>query len=303
MKKNNNITVSVCCMTYNQENYIEEALRSILNQKTNFDFEIIVHDDASTDNTVEIVKGLSKGNKQIVPIYQKENKYSQENIQVWYKYMFPICKGKYIAICDGDDYWTDNYKLQKQVDFLENNLSFSIVGTHMTTYHEDNNSFENWMHPKYSKTEFDIKDLAEGNFIFASSVLLRNDFFIEDWWYNLPIGDWPLYLMQINNRKIKIFKDSMGVYRKHSQGVHTGINKNQKDIKIRDCIFKLLMNSNLDSKIKLKLLNIPFSEKRDLQNDFFELKKYSGKQEKDIQELKKYSNKLEKCVQELKKKR
>lgn len=119
------IVVSILCLTYNHENFISQALDSFLMQKTNFNIEIIVHDDASTDKTPQIVLQYYKKNSSVVvPILQNENQYSKSK-RIMSLYMFPKVRGKYIAICEGDDYWTDPYKLQKQVDYMENHSECS----------------------------------------------------------------------------------------------------------------------------------------------------------------------------------
>ena len=116
---NENIEVSIICNTYNHENYIRDALESFLMQKTNFKFEVLIHDDASTDKTPEIIREYEEKYPDIVkPVYQKENQYSQ-GIRYASLYQYPRVKGKYIAFCEGDDYWTDPQKLQKQYDILE----------------------------------------------------------------------------------------------------------------------------------------------------------------------------------------
>lgn len=108
--------VSICCITYNQENYIRDAIEGFLMQRTTFPIEIIIHDDASTDNTAKVVNEFAEKHPDlIVPIYQTINQYSQ-GIKPWPNFVFPRARGKYIALCEGDDYWTDPLKLQKQVD-------------------------------------------------------------------------------------------------------------------------------------------------------------------------------------------
>ena len=105
--------VSIACITYNHENYIRDAIEGFLMQKTTFPVEIIIHDDASADNTAQIVKEYTDKNSDLfIPIFQTENQYSQGNKPLA-NFVFPRAKGKYIAICEGDDYWTDPYKLQK----------------------------------------------------------------------------------------------------------------------------------------------------------------------------------------------
>ena len=106
--------VSICCLAYNHEKYIRKTLEGFVNQKTNFNYEILIHDDCSTDNTVNIVEEYRKKYPKLIkPIYQKENQHSK-GIKISNVYQFPRAQGKYIAMCEGDDYWTDMNKLQKQ---------------------------------------------------------------------------------------------------------------------------------------------------------------------------------------------
>ena len=116
-----NIKVSVICLTYNHQKYIRQCLESLVNQETDFNYEIIVHDDASTDNTADIVREFEKQYpEKMITIYQTENQYSK-NVKITRNYIFPIVRGKYIAYCEGDDFWTDNHKLQIQFDAMEKN--------------------------------------------------------------------------------------------------------------------------------------------------------------------------------------
>src|SRR5688572_19782896 len=112
--------VSVSCMTYNHAPYIRQCLDPTLNQQTKFAFEIVIHDDASTDGTKEIIEEYAARYPGIiVPLFQKENQYSKGIRGLPSRFNYPRCRGRYIAICEGDDYWTDPLQLQKQVDFLE----------------------------------------------------------------------------------------------------------------------------------------------------------------------------------------
>ena len=113
------IKVTISCTTYNHEDYISDALEGFLMQKTNFSYEIFVHDDASTDRTAEIIKEKKKRNPdKIKGIYQKENQYSR-GVAIIFDILLPMAHGKYIALCEGDDYWNDPYKLQKQMEEME----------------------------------------------------------------------------------------------------------------------------------------------------------------------------------------
>ena len=108
-------------MTYNHAPFIRQCLDSLLMQKTNFPFEILIHDDASTDGTKEIVEEYAlKFPNIIFPFFQKENQYSKGLRGLPSRYNYPRCRGRYIAICEGDDYWTDPTKLARQVEQLDN---------------------------------------------------------------------------------------------------------------------------------------------------------------------------------------
>lgn len=119
MGKNDQIMVSICCLVYNHEPFLRECFEGFVMQKTTFPIEVLVHDDASTDHSAEIIREYTAKYPNIFkPIYQTENQYSKE-VPISATYQFSRAQGKYIAMCEGDDYWTDPLKLQKQVDFLE----------------------------------------------------------------------------------------------------------------------------------------------------------------------------------------
>ena len=126
--------VSVLCTAYNHEEYIRDALESIVSQQTDFPFELLVNDDASTDGTAAIIREYAEKYPDIVrPFYQEKNLYSQD-IDIYYAVFFPNARGKYVAFCEGDDYWTDPTKLQRQVDFLEVHPEYSAC-VHNTLLH------------------------------------------------------------------------------------------------------------------------------------------------------------------------
>lgn len=138
-----NMMVSICCLTYNHVHYIKACLDGFLMQKTTFQFEILIHDDASTDGTTDIIREYEAKFPNIVkPIYQSKNQYSI-GVKPTFKYNFPRAKGKYIAMCEGDDYWTDPLKLQKQVDFLNSNEDFNICFTYSNKVNHKGENIEN----------------------------------------------------------------------------------------------------------------------------------------------------------------
>ena len=138
-ENSSNPLVSIDCRTYNHENFICETIDGFLMQKTTFPFEILIHDDASTDNTSNIIREYEKNYPDLIkPIYQIKNQYSI-NKRIITKIQNERAKGTYIAKCEGDDYWTDPYKLQKQVDFLEKNPEFSMCCTNFSVIDDKGN--------------------------------------------------------------------------------------------------------------------------------------------------------------------
>ena len=118
--------VSVICNTYNHGKYIRQCLDSLVEQETDFPYEILVHDDASTDDTADIVREYEgRYPDKILPICQKVNQYSQK-IKISFTFQYPRVRGKYVAFCEGDDYWTDPHKLQKQYDLMERHPEVDI---------------------------------------------------------------------------------------------------------------------------------------------------------------------------------
>lgn len=266
--------VSICCITYNHENYIREALEGFLMQKTTFPIEIIIHDDASTDKTAEIVKEYaSKYPKIITPIFQTVNQYSQ-GIKPWPNFVFPLARYKYIALCDGDDYWTDPYKLQKQVDFLEEYTEYNICFHNVKVYTENENRFVTDYITRDVDETTDIYELAKGNFMHTTSVVFRNlikEFPTE--FKKSPVGDYFLHMLNAEHGKIKKLNDSMAVYRVHDNGVWSNKNndklilmyldlmihyfKDEKVVKIlKTRKYSILKGYKLINRVKFKIKNI-----------------------------------------------
>ena len=222
-------------MTYNHSPYIEEALKGIDIQETDFDFEVVVGDDFSIDDTLSIIKCFSFSNPKLnlkVLDRRKGDSYHQKRQKKGRLYNFVDtvihCEGKYIALLDGDDYWTDPLKLQKQMDFLENNPDYNIC------FHRANmlkNGCQLELHPIPAiscNRDYLYKDLLEHyNFILTASVVFKKpeNFIIPKWFTKLPFGDFGLYLLVSDNKKIKCLDDKMSVYRIHDRGVWSGLNQ------------------------------------------------------------------------------
>lgn len=187
--------VSIRCITYNHEKFIKDALEGFLMQKTDFPFEILIHDDASTDRTEEIIRDYQVNYPELIrAVYQTENQYSK-GLNYWPRNLYRMARGKYIALCEGDDYWTDPLKLQKQVDFLEAHPECSIC-CHKVLINNMNGLRPNSIFPDLDGDKIlDSEFLYEHAFIRTSSVMYRNvDLdgllkFLE----GFKVGDSPLF--------------------------------------------------------------------------------------------------------------
>lgn len=220
----NNIMVTVICACYNHENYIRSALDGFVSQKTNFAYEVIVHEDASTDNSAAIIREYELKYPDIIkPIYQTENQYSKiAGSGIEEKYIFPIVRGRYIAYCEGDDYWIDENKLQKQVDFLEQHPDF-VACVHNSYY--EFSSGEKHVKYKCEDKELRVEDLiVEAGEYQTSSLILRTPLLMEmpAWVTSIPrVGDYPLAIYMAMNGRIKYFGDIMSTYRVATPGSWT----------------------------------------------------------------------------------
>ena len=218
----NNPLVSICCLAFNHKKYINQALNGFLIQKTTFPIEILIHDDASTDGTAEIIKEYEKKYPDLIkPIYQIENQYSK-GISISYSFNFPRAKSKYIALCEGDDYWTDPNKLQKQVDFLENNPDY-IMCFHPANMFNESGSINRIMGTEIEKTITTSDIIRKDAFIPTASIVFRNvldkelhDFTTKN---NIISGDQYLHLYFALKGNIKQLPDIMSRYRIHDGGI------------------------------------------------------------------------------------
>jgi glycosyltransferase involved in cell wall biosynthesis len=220
--------VSICCLTYNHEAYIRQCLDGMLIQKS-VDFEVLIHDDASTDGTVGIIKEYQlKYPNRIKPIFQTQNQYSK-GVKATFEFNLPRVKGSYIAFCEGDDYWTDPLKLQKQVNFLEQYPDYVLCGSRAEQVTFDGEQLEIEGRPG----DHEIVDMARENLIPTCTALFRSKYAVNmpAWISKVPIGDWPMFLYMAQYGKIKVLEDITGAHRVHDQGIWTTHFKNGRQEK------------------------------------------------------------------------
>lgn len=211
-------TVSICCITYNHEKYIRNAIQGFLIQKTTFAFEILIFDDASSDNTQKIISEYASKNENIITFLQKENQWSKGKYGLL-DWLFPAAKGKYIALCEGDDYWIDPLKLQKQVDLLEKDSSLAGASHGCTIKYESGRKDRKFI---YKKTDcidpslFLCKNIftTTGSFMFRIDVLEKLPAFSNE----LFSGDTLLKYLILSCGDIGYIPENMSVYRKGTNG-------------------------------------------------------------------------------------
>jgi glycosyltransferase involved in cell wall biosynthesis len=221
MQMNNAPLVSIKCLVYNHEPYLRQCLNGFVMQKANFAFEAIVHDDASTDKSAEIIKEYAAKYPDIIkPIYETVNQYSKADGSITRIMNAAISPtAKYIAMCEGDDYWIDPLKLQKQVDWLEAHSDYYIVGMRSFLYFQKENKFRLFIAPTL-KTSFYPKEHLRKWLFQTSTYCLRREYYVTD---NIGAIHGDLYTLLCSSNhgtmKLKLLNDFGSVYRIHSVGM------------------------------------------------------------------------------------
>lgn len=215
--------LSVCMITYNHAGYIAQAIESVINQKVNFSFDIIIGEDFSTDETREICIDYQKKFPDIIKLQLNDN-----NLGIIRNFVQTLnsCTGKYIAICEGDDYWTDQYKLQKQIDFLESHSSYSASAHQSQVIHNKSNKKSHLFSGIQEDRDFITKNLIgqrkfhTASFVFRAKILHKT----QDMPLQLTSGDRALFLLCASQGPIRFLSDTMCVYRKNDTGISSRIN-------------------------------------------------------------------------------
>ena len=221
MENNRAPLLSVCLITYNHASFIRHAIEGVLMQQVNFDWEFIIADDCSTDDTRAIVLEYAEKYPILIkPLLQEKNVGAAKN---WLD-LLGAAKGNYIAYFEGDDYWIDPCKLQKQVDYLELNPSVSLC-FHPVMGKEANITLPNTTKIPVDRPIFSLNDILNINIIPTCSVVYRNLFTIPDWFEKLPIGDIGLYFLCSKFGSFGLLPETMAVYRLKSGGLWTSLSK------------------------------------------------------------------------------
>lgn len=253
--------VSVIIPCYNFEKYIEEALLSVVSQKTNFEYEILIRDDGSSDKSVDCINRVCMVCQQAANIQNFSCTYEEgKNLGLRginnIKFLLENAKGEYISYLDGDDYWVDPYKLQKQIDFLEKNKDYVMT---FSGYWQKNNIGKydpeqphNWLGLPlnlFPTSDVETKDLLNYNWVVYGRVFKNMNGIIKDWMHNLPILDWPINYEYSKIGKIKYIDFPSGVYRIHEFSTFGNLNieeRNKQVNEVREAIRKNYKQSNPD---------------------------------------------------------
>ena len=268
---NNSPLVCVRCMTFNHEAYIEDALNGFVMQQTNFPFVVAIVDDASTDNTKSVINDFVKNNciynheidlrtedyGTVLDVTVKDNPHcifhivhlnenhygKKSKLPYFAKYENAA---KYVAMCEGDDYWTDPLKLQKQVDFMEANIEYSICFHKVNTLIQETGEMKEEFVVRDMPGKSTILDLAVGNYIHWPTVLIRYDKNIQDKYSTMGAclpGDYVLLMLYAEKGDIYKFNEPMAVYR-YGSGVWSTSQTINNDLKYLNTLNKLYVTSN-----------------------------------------------------------
>ena len=209
--------VSILTTTYNHERFIAQALESVLAQEVAFTYEHVIGEDCSTDRTRELLLGAQQQHPDKIRLLLRAQNIGRRNNFID---TFKACQGRYIALLEGDDYWTSTKKLQKQADYLDSHPECTICFHPVIKSHEEEN-WEKLFAPEPIKETYSLEDLLDRNFIATCSAMFRNHLFEEfpPWFLHVPAGDLPLHVLNAQHGYIGYINEAMAVHRIHSGGV------------------------------------------------------------------------------------
>lgn len=229
-------------VTYNHEEFIAKAIESALMQRTNFDYEIVIGEDCSTDKTRNIIIDFeNKYPDKFRLLLNEKNLGGHRN----FAQTLQACKGKYVAILEGDDYWTSDQKLQRQVEFLDKHPECAMCFHNVTEVYKDGSREPHSFFQSVEKELFTVEDLLRGNFIPTPSTMFRRGLFVEfpEWYYLAKMGDWPLHILNAMHGKIGYMNKVMAVHLNHQDGIwfrRDWLEQNKASIELYDHLYSYL---------------------------------------------------------------
>lgn len=232
--------VNVLMVTYNHEKFIAQAIESALMQKTNFEYEIVIGEDRSTDRTRDIVVDFQRRfPDKIRLILHEKNVGGRKN----FERTLAACRGEYVALLEGDDFWVSAEKLQKQVDFLDEHPEYSLCSHPVNVFYEGEGPERNYIWPQRHRESSTVKDLIEDLYFHTCSVMIRSAHLpvYPPWMSSLKMGDYPLFILTAERGPIAQIKDVMGSYRLHIGGIWScsdDMTRYEENIKMYHCINK-----------------------------------------------------------------
>lgn len=226
--------LTVIIMTYNQKDYIAQALESVLSQKIDVDFDILIHDDCSDDGTYEIIADYQNRYPDLIRVIKEDKRrFLKEGFNMMiFNHVVPYINSKYIAYLDGDDYWCDNNKLQKQYDYMTSNPNYSMCFHAAYQLKKDGDMSSKWFFA--NEGDIDMSDVVNdqpGIRIATSSIFLTSEAFkdFSEWRKIFPVEDVPMYMTALLYGNVHRFKEPMSVYRQFSIGSWSSQNIDNKE--------------------------------------------------------------------------
>jgi glycosyltransferase involved in cell wall biosynthesis len=237
------VKVSVCIIAFNVEAFIAQAIEGALAQRTNFDFEVVIGEDCSQDSTKEIIADYHRRFPKLIRAIFRENRLGMVRN---FAETVLACKGQYIAMLDGDDFWNSPDKLQKQADLLDDHPECSGCYHNVNLLNEDDPQGNRPKHSKGQKAFLGLHELAAGNPVCAGSMLFRAGLFNEfpGWYFKMPMQDWPLYVLNAHFGPVAYIDEILSTYRIHRNGDWS--RQDRVDVLKRDISAAQTMNRGLN---------------------------------------------------------
>lgn len=217
MSRENQVKVSILTTTYNHERYIAHTVESVMEQDTSFAYEHVIGEDCSTDGTREILLDLARRYPDKIRLLLRERNIGR---RANFVDTFHACRGQYVAILEGDDYWSSPHKLQRQVDLLDDHADYALCFHPVVKLFETEGK-ETLFVPGQIQDRYRLVDLLDQNFIATCSVMFRNNLFgdLPGWFWDVPAGDLPLHVLNAQHGDIGYIDEVMAVHRIHAGGV------------------------------------------------------------------------------------